>query len=203
MPTGHPRIQSGSEARIGAALREMLPTTEVVGEIKVTPAPETPGVTWQTTTGEQVTVADPPPPWETEDQQYMQSDARRYIDVPDNWTLRWVNPRLLESQGWRYWTPVSANDPRVKMKVETMIAPDGTVRRGGVSTGDILAWMYTSWVRSGRERLTKETERLTQSAIDRQEELKSRYGPRSVITVDSAIHPTHTMAEGRSLKQDL
>lgn len=179
---------------------------EVIGEIKAIPASETPGVQWQAEGGSAMTMAEPPPPWEMEDEQYTASDAHRYVDTPESWVLRWINPRLLESQGWRYWTAISAHDSRVKVKVESMIAPDGTVRRGGTAQGDILAWMYRSWVESRRKLHAEETARLTQSAIDRQNRLREEfargaYGP--YVGLESAHHPTHTMAEGRSLKQDV
>lgn len=200
MPTGHPAIFKAADER--RAAREAEAKNEVLGEIKVTPAPQTPGATWQTEGGPQMTVADPPPPWEVEDEKYMLSDARRFIDVPTSWTLRWVNPRLLESTGWQHWSPVSVADERVRIKVDSMVAPDNTVRRGGISTGDILAWMPTSWVISRRKILQRDTDQLTQSAVDKQQQFmmdllrQSRY-----LSPDGgAIHPTHTMAEGRSLR---
>ncbi len=132
----------------------------------------------------------------------MISDARRFIEVPTTWTLRWVNPRLLESTGWQHWSPVSAVHPQVTVKVDGMVAPDQTIRRGGATTGDILAWMYTSWVISRRKILQQETDKLTQSAVDKQQQFmldllrQSRY-----LSPDGgATHPTHTMAEGRSLR---
>lgn len=200
MPTGQPAMFRAADERRAARAAEAQ--TEVLGEIRATPAPETPGVTYQTAGGPAMTIAEPPPPWEIEDEQFMLSDARRFIDVPPTWTLRWVNPRLLESQGWQHWSPISASDPRVRVKVESMVAPDGTVRRGGISTGDILAWMYTSWVESRRRVLAQETAKMTQSAVDRQAQLREQF-QRAGLVLESAVHPTHTMADGRSLQRDV
>jgi hypothetical protein len=140
-----------------------------------------------------------PPPWELEDKAFADSDARRYVDVPDNWTLYWINPRMLESSGWRYWKPVTAGTPGVKVKVEQMLAPDGNIRRGG-ERGDILAWMYTSWRDSLRRKHLDATQKQTQTAVDKAASLKDdfnrgKYGP--YVHLDSVTHPTHT---GASIK---
>ncbi len=137
-----------------------------------------------------------PPPWELEDAQFADSDARRYVDVPSNWTLYWINPKLLESSGWRYWKPVTIGTPGVKVKVDQMLAPDGNIRRGG-EKGDILAWMYTSWRDSLRVKHIETTRRQTQQAVDKVSSLKEEfnrgaYGP--YVHLDSATHPTHTSA---------
>jgi hypothetical protein len=137
-----------------------------------------------------------PPPWELEDHQFSDSDARRYVDVPGSWTLYWINPKLLESSGWRYWKPVTVGDPRVKVKVAQMLAPDGNIRRGG-EKGDILAYMPTNWVQSMRQRHQVATQRQTQAAVDNVSSLKENfqrgaYGP--YVHLDSASHPTHTSA---------
>jgi hypothetical protein len=107
-----------------------------------------------------------PPPWELEDAQYADSDARRYVEVPDNWVLYWINPRMLESAGWREWKPVTAGHPRVKVKVAQMLAPDGNIRRGG-EKGDILTWMYRSWYDSLRRKHHEATQRQTQAAREK------------------------------------
>jgi hypothetical protein len=137
-----------------------------------------------------------PPPWELEDYTYSPSDARRYVDVPANWKLFWINPRLLESSGMRYWTAVSASDPRVTVKISQMVAPDGNIRREG-EKGDILCWMYDSWYRSLQTQSKKATDLQTQTALDKASTLKEdfnrgKYGP--YVHLDSVNHPTHTQA---------
>ena len=186
-------------------LTQPAPEAEVLGVVKpelIAPTPPTQTVSWGGEGGTPpVSVTDPPPPWELEDVGYAPSDARRYVDVPATWCLRWINPKLLESMGWRYWQPVMASDPRVKVKVTTMVGPDNNIRRGG-HIGDILGWMYMSWVESRRKQLQAKTDRLTESAVARQESLKeaSRRGAFGPYVQIEGKHPTHTMAEGKSLQ---
>ena len=145
--------------------------------------------------------SDPPPPWEQEDREHAPSDARRFVEVPENWELRWINPRLLESLGWRYWQPVMASDPQVTVKVSTMVSPEGNIRRGGIA-GDILAWMPKSWVESRRREQQKLTAELTQSAVSRQDQLREEFrrGDYGAVTLEEARHPSHTIGEGRSMQ---
>lgn len=155
----------------------------------------TPSATWTGPSG-RIDVEEGPPPWELEDYSYTPSDARRYVDVPSNWKLFWINPRLMESAGMRYWQPVTAGDPRVTVKIKQMHAPDGNIRREG-EKGDILCWMYDSWYDSLREKTRQEISRQTQSALDKAAALKEdfargKYGP--YVHLDAANHPTHTQA---------
>ena len=200
MPThGAPRIGRDD------AMSELRQSPEVLGTIReelLNPSPQAPSAAWQSG-GTQVDLTEPPPPWELEDAKYTASDARRYVDCPSAWILRWANPRLIEQTGFNYWSPVLPDsDKDVKLKVSQMKAPDGTIRRGG-ATGDILVWMLRSWVESRRRQHLEATARLTQGAVNRQEELKDdfkrgKYGPH--VTLDEARHPSHTMAEGRSMR---
>lgn len=178
---------------------------EVLGVLDSTlTAPEPQGVDtqWEGADG-QVAMSEPPPPWELpSNSDRLDSDARRFVTVPKNWTLRWINPKLLDQFGWRDWKPVMASDPNVKVHVESMVAPEGNIRRGGL-TGDILAWMYTSWVESRRKQIQKMTDQQTDSSVRKQEELREefargKYGPN--VSLEEARHPTHTMAEGRSMR---
>lgn len=179
-----------------------VPQSEVLGTIPNTLTDPTPQ--GDDYVGGSVQLSEPPPPWEVDEKCHLPlSDARRFVSVPENWELRWINPKLLDQLGWRYWQPVMKSDPRVSVHVETMVSPEGNIRRGG-ATGDILAWMYKSWVESRRAEQQQATRELTQSAIDRQEELKEsflrdpryrKYGMR----VTDAKHPTHTMGDGRSM----
>ena len=140
MPRGVPKL--GQHRDIEPALQP-----EVVGfipadNIVLDPAPQGPEAVWQTATGGGVSLSEEPPPWELAGGDDELSDARRYVDAPKDVTLRWINPKLLESQGWRYWRPVLQSDPRFTVKVDQMVSPDGNIRRGG-ATGDILAFMPT------------------------------------------------------------
>lgn len=181
------------------------PGPEVLGTVAPEHLDEHPqgsSAQWETPTGQQISMDEGPPPWELEDGDYSASDARRYVEVPKEWTLRWINPKLLESEGWRYWRAVSYNDSRVKVKVDQMLIPDGTIRRGG-ATGDILAYMPTHWVESRRKMLHQRTAEQTAAAVNRTESLKEEfrrgtYGP--YVGLDSATHPSHTQFDGRSIR---
>ena len=193
--------------RLNRMAAEGVQAPEVLGTVPLdqptmTPTPQGPSTAWQTTAGESVALDEGPPPWELEDGSYTLSDGRRYVDVPKEWTIRWINPRLLESEGWRDWRHVSPSDSRVKVKVEQMKAPDGTIRRGG-TTGDILAYMPTHWVLARRKQFAEQTARQSQSAVNRQQSLRDEFkrsGIDRFVSIDSMAHPTHTMAEGRSLR---
>lgn len=191
MPKGTPSIGSKSE---GSKVLGVINDTKLLD-----PTPQGTHAQWQGADG-QVSMAEPPPPWELDSNSDLaDSDARRFVDCPANITLRWINPRVLDAEGWRDWQPVMASDPRFTVHVATMVSPEGNIRRGGFS-GDILAWMYTSWVLSRRKLLDRDTARLTQSAVDHQDELKEefrrgKYGRN--ISLDAAKHPRYTNVETR------
>lgn len=182
-------------------MNAMRPGTEVLGQIPAESSilkdgPAKSGAQWTGPSGN-IDMEEGPPPWELEDVEFADSDARRFVTVPDNWKLYWINQRLLESAGPRHWSPVTQGDPRVTVKVAQMISADGSIRRGG-EKGDILSWMYISWYDSLRRRQSQVTQQLTQAAMDNvsqiQEDFKrQKYGP--YVSLDSALHPTHTMAE--------
>ena len=141
-----------------------------------------------------------PPPWQTSGA-HPESDARNFVDVPPDWVLRWLNPRLIDLLGWRDWKPVMASDPRVVVHVKTCVDPSNNIRRGGHS-GDVLSYMPRHWYEAKRAAQTKTTQQATQSAVDRQAQLREdfsrgRYGPS--VRLDSATHPTHTIADGRTM----
>lgn len=184
------------------AMAEKMGGSHVLGTIPadsplLQSGPQGTSAQWSGAAGN-VDMAEGPPPWELEDHHFSDSDARRYVDVPDNWTLYWINPKLLESSGWRYWKPVTLGTPGVRVKVDQMLAPDGNIRRGG-EKGDILAWMYTSWRDSLRRKHLETTQRQTQAAVDQTQSLeeefngRKRYGP--YVRLDSMQHPTHTSAQ--------
>ena len=167
------------------------------------PQPQSAQTQYEAPDGVNVSVTEPPPPWELEDSSSpTQSDATRYVTKPDNITFRWINPRVLDAEGWRDWQPVMVSDPRFNAKVATMVTPEGNIRRGGPS-GDILAWMFTSWVISRRKQLDEATARQTGSAKGKQDQLREdfargKYGP--YVRLEGATHPTHTMVEGKSMR---
>ncbi len=192
MPKGVPRFGQHS-----------TPAPEVLGTIApdsklLDTAPQGAETVWQSESGS-VSFTEEPPPWELSGGGDQISDAKRYVDAPADVTLRWINPRLLETDGWRDWRPVLASDKRFKVIVSTMISPDGNVRRGG-SNGDILAFMPTHWVMSRRKILEKKTADQSNSAVDKQQAL--RYELQKIspfLHLDSARHPSHTNADGKSM----
>jgi len=198
--SGAPRFGRADQLNAMAERQGEGPRPEVLGHIPadsplLSEQPSKPSASWSGPSG-QIDMEEGPPPWELEDFTYSNSDARRYIDCPTNWTLFWINPRLLESAGWRYWQPVTAGHPQVTVKIKQMHAPDGNIRREG-EKGDILCWMYTSWYKSLQARTKQATDRQTQTALDRVSSLKEdfnhgKYGP--YVHLDSANHPTHTAA---------
>jgi hypothetical protein len=64
--------------------------------------------------------------------------------------------------------------------------------------------MYTSWVESKRERLAQKTRRATDAAAAKQAQLHEELmrGSHGQVRVDGARHPTHTIADGRSMNRD-
>lgn len=202
-----PNIRIGSKELLDE-YKSSLPQPEVLGVVKdaiTDPSITEPAVGWATASGGNIDMQDPPPPWVTEDAGFAASDARRFVDVPSTWRIRWFNPRLIEQNGWNYWKPISSSDPRVKVKVLSMVAPDGNIRRGGFNNGDVLCWMFESWYQELRKLTHQATAQLTQAAIDQQSQLaqdmnRGKFGP--YIHMDSVKHPTHTMAEGLSMRRD-
>jgi len=156
---------------------------------------------WTSPDGSKITLTEPPPPWEVADHGYAPSDARRFVEVPPNWKLRWVNPRLLDSEGWRDWQALSASDPRVTVKVPTMVSPENYIRRGG-SGGDILCWMWQGWYDSKIRLHSQRTAEQSGKAVEQHQQLKEEsargtFGPH--VKIEGVTHPTHTMAEGKGL----
>lgn len=143
----------------------------------------------------------PPPPWETDPNKVRDdTDARSFVECPREWVLRWVNPRLLDQIGWRWWEPVMDSDPRVNVRNRQMVSVEGNVRRGGRG-GDILAWMWRSWYESNQARKQERVARRTQSAVERFEGLKERrFGP--YIRFVGGSHPRQTIGEGRTMREN-
>ena len=193
-PRGTPKIGSHAAA-------DPAPQPEVLGTItnpRITDPTPQGAYNIGSLDGVTVEITEPPPPWELDGGDYALSDARRYVDVPENWELRWINPKLLDQFGWRCWQPVMKSDPRVTVKVDTMVSPEGNVRRGGF-TGDILAWMYKSWVEARRREQQTATRALTDSAARKQESLRAEFGRRG-LEVEAVTHPRYTGADGREMR---
>lgn len=197
-PRGTPKIGSHS-AEVESEV-ESQPQAEILGTINPSitdPAPLRPGAMWATDEGVLIDYQEAPPPWEIHGEA-DDSDARKFVTVPDDWVLRWINPRLLDREGWRGWMAVKQSDSRVTPLVRTMVSVDGYIRRGG-STGDFLAWMPLHWVESRRKGLREKTDKLTASAVDRQAQLREEFAKRG-LSVDSVTHPRYTGADGREMR---
>ncbi len=193
MPRGVPKLGSRIEPAPQSEVLGVIPSDATV----LDPTPHGPEAAWTTASGGGVSLSEEPPPWELAGGDDELSDARRYVDAPTDVTLRWINPKLLDSQGWRYWRPVLKADPRFTIKVDQMVSPDGNIRRGGV-TGDILAFMPTHWVESRRKILEQKTRDQSQSAIDRQAALDEKLKQMSpYLRVEGVTHPRFTNADLR------
>lgn len=161
---------------------------------------------WTSPTGQTVELVEPPPPWELRpDGQRDELDARRYVRAPDNIVFRWVNPRVVDRVGLREWQVVpAAGDPKFTVLERQMIRPDNTIRRGG-SDGDMLCWMWRSWVERRREIMRLTVQRQQQSAVERHHEVRERlaagaFGP--YIKDGGGAHPSHTQLDGRTMEKD-
>src|SRR5262245_8889098 len=148
---------------------------------------------------------DGPPPWEV-DPKYLKhnTDARKFVDVPDTWELRWLAPKRIDAAGFRDWQTVSTSDSRVKLKVPAMRTPDNLVRRGG-QTGDLLCYMPKHWVESRRRITAEKAARQRQAGRDRNELFKEEmnrghFGRHQRVT--DMKTPVRTEVEGRSLDTD-
>ena len=192
---GQSFVKSPASTGLDSATEELLhtPQAEVVGTVD----PEKVARMLQ---------AVPPPPWET-DPTYAkhESDARRFVEAPDNVTLRWLNPKLVSQTGLRDWQAVPAKgDTRFKLRLRSLAAPDNTVRRGD-DNGDFLAWMWTAWVESRTKVKLATAAKKTQGAVDRSSAFteaarSGKFGP--YVTSEAGRHPTHTIADGRTLERD-
>lgn len=211
MPRGVPNIISNYDRNreTRKELAQPLPQPEVLGHIAadsqtLNPEPDRDdAVTWQREDGTVISISEPPPPWEVgDDSGYAPSDARRFVEVPPQWQLYWINPKNLNSDGWRDWQAVQASDHRVKVRVPTMISPEGYIRRGA-SDGDILCWMWKSWHESKKRLHEEATRQKAADAVEKQQDLadamrRGKFGP--YIRPEEYRHPTHTNADGRSMR---
>lgn len=185
------------------------PSAEVLGTLssdKLNKSDSAGLAAWESTGGVQVEMTEPPPPWEVNPAGVRDNtDARRFVQCPENIELRWINPRLLDQFGWRDWQPVPARDSDKKFKLlnAALGRPDNTVRRGVGEGAAILAWMYRSWVKSREKQKAELVRRRTQASVDRQQQVseeiaRGNYGP--YVKPAGSRHPTHTIGDGRSMR---
>lgn len=199
MPRGGPRIgrkfqDQPASAHLSSATEDLLhiPEAEEVGTVSREAL-------------KQIMDQVPPAPWEVDGKSaFHDSDARKFVDAPDNVTLRWLNPKLVSQTGLRHWQAVPAKgDTRFKLKLKSLAAVDNTIRRGD-SNGDFLAWMYTQWVES-RTRIKKEAnDRNSRKARDQHQKTAESFRNGSFshyISSDTEPKiPTQTLADGKSLR---
>lgn len=210
MPRGVPRIGSAQDEDVRKELAAGFQGEQVLGHIAadsklLNPDPKTDpnAVTWTREDGTVISMVEPPPPWEATDHTGLAiSDARRFVECPPQWRLYWINPKLLNSEGWRDWQAVMASDSRVNLRVSTMKTPEGYIRRGGPD-GDILCWMWDSWYQSKRRLKHEKTQSQATDAIEKQQNLaeeirRGRFGP--YVHVDGLKHPRYTNADGRTMR---
>jgi len=210
MPRGVSRLQelyaSGKEDPMPEASADTAttpPSGELLGSIDPTtldhPSPSFQG--WVSDSGETIELEAGPPPWEVNLADPRQNtDARRFFrEIPEEWMLRWMNPKMLQHAGPRWWKPVTTSHPRVKLIATEMRHVDNTVRRGGEG-GDILHYMPRHWWESRLRTKAEQVRRATGAALDTMAEATGKATRTGYMTVDQAVHPTHTHGEGRSMK---
>ena len=191
MPSGTPRI---GQARTSSA-----------GDLLEAPAPQLIGTIDTAKLTRPSFEEDGPPPWEIDPLWAKHNtDARRFVDVPDHWELRWLNPKRIDAAGFRDWQTLTTSDPRVTLKVPAMRTPDNLIRRGG-QTGDLLCYMPRTWVESRRRITSEKAARARQSGRDRNERFreemaKGNFGPHQRVT--DLKTPVSTRTDGRTLDRD-
>lgn len=151
----------------------------------------------------QKAMQDDPPPWEQADvKRFRPSDVRRFVDIPDDWEVRWLSPRLVDQYGLRYWRAVPADHEGITLKVPSMHAPDNTIRKANHTNGPFLAYMPKHWVASRQRLKEEEVVKRTAAAMRRvgdtiEQVNRGAYGP--FVHVDRFRHPTHTTGDGRTM----
>lgn len=184
MPRGRPRLGLPHLPTSGATLPSgaPLPQPEVLGTVKESVLREdvAASATWVSPNGEVVTIETAPPWAKLAVGSRNPSDARTFVDVPDDWVLRWMDKKRLEARGWQYWMPVTTTTPGVKLKVAAMRASDNTIRRG--YEGDILAFMPRSWFEQRIKDKEAEVARKTAGVAQESQQFvenanRGKYGP--------------------------
>lgn len=183
-------FENPQNPKLSSAAEELLfnPETKVIGEIDAQKIANATNI-------EEFDPTKEPPPWEVGGRwKLAHSDVRRFIsDYPDEWELRWLNPKLIDQSGMRYWRAVPADHPRVKLLIGSMRAADNTIRKGD-HNGVFLAYMPKNWVESRKKLKEQNTYRKTQSAMERAEATRDSinrgdYG--NHIRVESLKHPNY------------
>ena len=206
MPRGVPTIGS----KLPSVARDLLevPKPELLGIIPtiVTASPTETTSAWtsEDVAGQPVpiSVTEPPPPWEV-DARRDHTNARNYIQCPQNILLRWANPSLVKQIGLRDWKIVPATGhPWFKLLNSQMQCPDNTVRKGGEG-GDFLVWMYESWYAKRKEAREARVDQQTRSSVDRHQQVQEQmdrgaFGP--YIKSGGGSHPSRTIADVRPLE---
>jgi hypothetical protein len=173
------------------------PVSEVHEEILADPKPEVLGTikesvlredvaadsTWIAPDGTVVNLKGAPP-WAMEAQKGMsKTDARIFVDFPKDWVVRWQNPRLIDQRGgYNGWLPMTASDPRVKVKVTQMRDPANLIRRGYGDRADILTFMPLEWYDKRIAEKNAHTKRMAGEGRIKQEQFREdarrgRFGP--------------------------
>ncbi len=202
------------QKKLSSAAEELLnaPQPQLLGSIDLNDIQSPPSrpQTWTEKDGTQFTIDEPPPPWEVDPRHGKDStDARRFLEkFPSNVEFRWINPRLLDSMGWRYWKPVLTSDPNFKLKPEyraTMTDVENNIRKG--PGGPILGFMPKSWVESRKRESHKRARDARGKAQDRQmqlSELVSRGDFGRYVKVDGKPqYPSNTQLDGRLARADI
>ena len=210
-PRGIPVIGSPDEygKNLSSEAQELLqvPKPELLGTIPTSitdPAAETAN-TWVSEEDGQpvpITVTEPPPPWEV-DARRDHTDARNYVQAPQNIMLRWANPSLVKQIGLRDWKIVPATGHAwFRLLNSQMQCPDNTIRKGGEG-GDFLVWMYQTWYEQRKQAREDRTAKLTQASVDRHrsvQEQMARGAFGRYIKPAGGIHPTRTIADVSQLE---
>lgn len=200
MPRGGPRIgrkfqEQPASTKLSSAAEDLLhiPEAEEVGSVSREAL-------------KKILDEVPPAPWEKDPKSLLSdSDAEKFCSKPDNVTFRWLSPKLVSQTGMRHWQAVPAKgDPRFRLKLKSMGAVDNTIRRGD-DNGDFLGWMYTAWVESKLRMKAEANYKRQLGARDRQQQtadsFRSGQFSRYVSSDSETKIPTHTLADGRLLKQ--
>ena len=211
----------GKSRKKGAA--PATPQSDVQAELAAEPRPEVLGVIKDTVLREDVaassmwtapdgTVIDlrSKPPWALEAQRgTAKTDARMFVDFPKDWVVRWQNPKLIDQRGgYNGWLPLTASDPRVKVKVAQMVSPSNLIRRGYGDSSDILTFMPREWYDERLKQKAAVNARNAQKPRDKQEQFREdlrrgRFGPHirpGFSSSDEAFKtPAATQFDGRQM----
>jgi hypothetical protein len=189
---------------------ENLPKPEVLGTITpATYAGLDAKTTWISPDGTVVDLRQPPP-WSKEvlGKGRSESDARTFVDCPDEWALRWRSQESIDRNGWNGWMPVTTSNPLVKLKVPQMRDAANNIRRG--LNGDLLCFMPRHWWDAKIDQKMERAALKAQSARDLQERFsdeanRGKFGPHvrgGWSPSDRGKFPTRTQFVAKSGEHD-